>query len=289
MKSYWSEYWAQGYITSFGQDIKGNYTGKLKDCWLELGNELKENSKILDLGTGNGALIDLIQKNISKGLNFTGIDPATINLDATKDIHGTFLSGVFAEALPFEEEKFDAVISQFALEYSDVQVSIEEMLRVLKPKGVVQIICHDINSDIVVPNVQILESAIRVQATMVPVISEIINAIQNESDTEKVHSAFLKKLINDDIKINPHAINATLLTNFYEFILKNRSIDLNKAFSLFQSELEGLIFRLTDLKSAAAKNSAVYSLLSEFCEIEKTDLIDSNREKIGTLYKGYKN
>lgn len=288
MKAYWSDYWKQGYITSFGQDIKGNYTGKLKNCWLEFSEKLKENSKVLDIGSGNGALIDLIQKNVSMDIKFTGIDPATINLNTTKYIKGDFLSGVYAEALPFENEHFDAVISQFALEYSDINVSVIEMLRVLKPNGLVQIICHNIDSDIVVPNIIILDSARRVKKTMVPILSDIINAIQKNSDNEVILSASLNKLINDDKKINPHAINATLLINFYEFILKNRSIDLNKAFSLFKSELDGLIYRLEDLKSAADKNSTVYSLLSELCEIEKVDLIDSNKEKIGRLYKGYK-
>ena len=33
MSNYWSQYWQQGYLTSFGEDIENNYEGLLKNVW----------------------------------------------------------------------------------------------------------------------------------------------------------------------------------------------------------------------------------------------------------------
>ena len=77
MENYWSEYWSQGYLTSFGQDIKKNYTGKLKQSWIGFASELSPQCKILDIGTGNGALIQLIHDSSKDQLSFIGIDKAT--------------------------------------------------------------------------------------------------------------------------------------------------------------------------------------------------------------------
>ncbi|MBQ4831664.1 class I SAM-dependent methyltransferase [Pseudoalteromonas sp. MMG010] len=291
MKDYWSEYWSQGFITSFGQDIKRNYTGLLKNCWLEFTDTLEKNSRILDIGTGNGALIELIQTGSKAEYQFVGIDSATINKNVSETIKGQFISNIKAEKMPFKDNEFDAVISQFALEYSDITLSINELFRVLTSGGQFQLICHDVNSDIVLPNIQILESALRVKNNFLTPLQSLVSTILATSDEADIQSkvAVIDDLLIEEKTIHALAINATQMPAFFSFLLKNRKIDLNKAFSLFKQELEGLIYRLNDLQHAAQNSACVHELLLLHCQnVEKTYLIDNNKEKIGTLYKGRK-
>ena len=289
MKNYWSDYWAQGYLTSFGQDIKSNYTGKLKSCWLNFSEKLNSNDKVLDIGTGNGALIQLIQESSSVKFNFVGVDKAVVKEKVVGIESSIILSNVSAEHLPFETEEFDAIVTQFAIEYSELVRSIPELFRVLKQGGLYQVVCHEIDSDIVKPNILILESAIRVQSELLAPLKQLINALKKEdNDLINNNISIVNKCVELEKKIHPLAIRGTRYTDFYHFILKNRKIDLEKAYYLFSQELEGLIYRLSDLKQAALSAQYLKQILASEGSVYKETLIDSNKEYIGTLYRGYK-
>jgi ubiquinone/menaquinone biosynthesis C-methylase UbiE len=288
MKNYWSDYWSQGYLTSFGQDIKNNYTGKLKLSWLEFTKQLKRNDKILDVGTGNGALIQLIQENNDNRFRIVGVDQAQVNDQVVKNIYGEIQANVQAESLPFADAYFDAVVAQFALEYSDLASSIPELFRVLKPGGFYQVICHELDSDIVQPNILILDSALRVEARLLPHLKVLITALA-KGDTDLINKQ--KALINVELEKEKHihklAISGTQFIDFYNFVLNNPHIDLDKAAKLFYQELNGLIYRLKDLKQAAINSATIYELINQNKPyIEK--LVDLNGEYIGTLYRGCK-
>ena len=289
MENYWSEYWSQGYLTSFGQDIKKNYTGKLKQSWIGFASELSPQCKILDIGTGNGALIQLIHDSSKDQLNFIGIDKATVAKSVTGVPDSSILSDVSAETLPFENNEFDAIVAQFAIEYSELSKSISELFRVLKPGGLYQIVCHEIDSDIVKPNMLILESAVRVRSDLLTPLKQLIDELKKD-DNAQVNSLIktINNLIQLERQVHPHAVNGTRYPDFFQFILNNKKIDLERAYQLFTQELEGLIFRLSDLKQAALNSQDISQLLLLGDKTFQEALVDSNNEYIGTLYKGRK-
>ncbi|RXE96469.1 class I SAM-dependent methyltransferase [Pseudoalteromonas phenolica] len=181
MKNHWSEYWSQGYITSFGEAFKMNYQGEIKFLWQGFSRTLDKHSKVLDVGTGNGAVIELIQA-VSEH-ECVGIDLAKINNEVTKQINGHFISHVSAEKMPFKNEEFDAVISQFALEYSDVDLSLSETHRILKPEGKLHLVCHHKSSIIVKPNRQILEAGYAVKEHVLADLKGLVNVLMNNEPT----------------------------------------------------------------------------------------------------------
>ncbi len=84
----------------------------------------KIEGSVLDIGCGTGIL--------SEGLdNVVGIDIAIGMVKAYKEKFGRVVLGD-AHALPFKDESFDYVISNFALHWTDLKKTIPEAIRVCK-------------------------------------------------------------------------------------------------------------------------------------------------------------
>ena len=82
--------------------------------------------QILDIGSGTGMLRKLTNRDL-------------IELDISFDmcqVSGGVAVNADAESLPFKDASFDGVLSSLALQWSaDLDKSLAEVLRVLKPKG----------------------------------------------------------------------------------------------------------------------------------------------------------
>jgi len=275
MSNYWSQYWKQGHLTSFGEDIKGNYKGELKKIWGDYFSKLNANDYVIDIGTGNGALIELALQGISVDCKFLGIDYAELHITEDKltdNVNVSFMEHVAAEILPFEKNSFNGVISQFALEYSDVSRSIVEISRVLKPKGTFQFVCHHEQSTIVLPNNAILsatenimkqDGAFETASILVKLLSE--NGHDKLNAKEAVRNK-LNRQLADIASTDEAALYATNFPKFIQTIFSKRSdTEKQEIIEQFSQELNGLILRLNDLKKAALTEMRKSELL-EHCK-----------------------
>jgi ubiquinone/menaquinone biosynthesis C-methylase UbiE len=155
---HWESYYRGGRLAACPTGPDANYTLELRDIWIEFFGSLANGARILDIGTGNGA-IPLIARQTAESLGRTydihGADLARIN--PSRDVPGgarlfagiAFHPGVAAEKLPFETASFTAVSGQYALEYSDIRQSLAQVLRVLKPGAGAQFLMHHADSIIV--------------------------------------------------------------------------------------------------------------------------------------------
>ncbi len=145
----WTRYWANGAMHSCSGSYDDQYGDTIAKFWLRCFDSLPVGSRILDIGTGNGPLPRLLF-NLSNRPDLTcdAIDlamPRPTWLDkVTPDMRSRvrFHSHCCAESLPFPDRTFDLVISQWGMEYTDLGRSSEEVLRVLKPSGMVKLIVH---------------------------------------------------------------------------------------------------------------------------------------------------
>lgn len=126
--------------------------------WRQTFGGLTSGCRVLDVATGNGVLLSWASQVASErglALELTGIDAADIDplrfvvsgQTALREV--TFHGGVGAESLPFDDAVFDCVVSQFGLEYSDLDASLAEAARVLAPGGSLHWLAHDAYSDVV--------------------------------------------------------------------------------------------------------------------------------------------
>jgi ubiquinone/menaquinone biosynthesis C-methylase UbiE len=153
---HWNEYWTtSNSVHSFseGQYSKG-YDGELRSIWNAVFNSLPKSAQGIDIGCGNGGLALLA---VQSGNNFDmyGCDAANImplaSVDTTQEHFKmlpqiTFCPNMKAEDLSFEDNHFDFALSQFGIEYSDLNLSIPQVLRVLKPGGRFIAMLHHKNS-----------------------------------------------------------------------------------------------------------------------------------------------
>lgn len=123
----WTNYWQTGNLHScLVTRSEGEEDVPVHDHdWRQFFGALEDGARILDVGTGNGAVAQLAYdtgKQGDKHFEVHGVDAAEISTAGPSDgetgeVH--FHAAVPMESLPFEDDWFDCVVSQYALEYSD--------------------------------------------------------------------------------------------------------------------------------------------------------------------------
>jgi SAM-dependent methyltransferase len=117
--------------------------------------------RLLDVACGTGVLARTALPRVGPGGSVTGLDPLRGMLAVAEEIEsGVIWEQGTAESLPFPDESFDAVVSQFGLMFfTDREAAIREMVRVLVPGGKLGVAVWDVlaKSPAYAPEVAILD------------------------------------------------------------------------------------------------------------------------------------
>lgn len=153
-KQVWSSYWAGGALHSCIGSYTDNYSGAVGDFWQARFQCLRTGSRVLDLATGNGALPLLLQgyADAEREIRIDAVDLAEVAppwLQPSRHPDITFHSGVAMEDLPFMDQSFDLIVSQFGLEYASWPQALYEILRVGKPDATAAFVMHHADSVLV--------------------------------------------------------------------------------------------------------------------------------------------
>lgn len=157
-QEHWENYYRGGALATAPMDGERGFDQEIAEAWESFFHVLPDSAVVLDIGTGNGivlAFASALARRLRRQWALYGTDLAQIN--PTQDVPSAhrlfsncrFYPGVASENLPFEADAFDAVCGHYALEYSDIEVSVSELARVLKPGGVGQFILHHTESELV--------------------------------------------------------------------------------------------------------------------------------------------
>lgn len=161
----WDRFWSYDRLSSFGTGAgAGNYGEPIAAGWRTFFQALPEGARVLDIATGNGAIAVMAVES-RKDLRVTGTDLASIrpqafvSRDKAKLGKIRFLSKTPAEQLPLAEGSFDAIVSQYGIEYSDMERSVPEAVRVLAPGGRLRFACHAAEGSVVAKTKQAIVDA----------------------------------------------------------------------------------------------------------------------------------
>lgn len=104
--------------------------------WLNAHWPNGDNIRMLDIGCGNGALLNELSDRISKG---SGVDLSTAILERARKLNegNTHINfeAITGPQLPFEDNSFEVVTSLLSFRYLDWDPLMEEIKRVLVPGG----------------------------------------------------------------------------------------------------------------------------------------------------------
>jgi SAM-dependent methyltransferase len=186
---HWENYYRGGALTSCPVGGGIGYTKELKDVWVKFFSGFPDGARILDVGTGNGA-VALIARQAAEaagkhyeihGTDLAQIDPIRYVKDGERLFAGIrFHPMVATEHLPFEASSFEAVSGQYALEYTAIDRALRDIYRVLKSGGLAQFILHHAES-IVTRNA--LESLS--QSALVLEESKILRKLRRHLEAER--------------------------------------------------------------------------------------------------------
>ena len=149
----WTRYWQAGALHSLAGSFDGNYSGAIRAFWEQAFAPLGAGHRVLDIGTGNGALPALLCELRGDALPRTdAIDLASPDPAWLASAPGPcqerirFHAGMPAEDTGFADARFDLAVSQYGLEYSDLARSLPEVARITASGGRLALVVHHAGS-----------------------------------------------------------------------------------------------------------------------------------------------
>lgn len=151
----WSIYWHQNRLHSCVSTSTGDDSKQIDLFWRRFARGLPEGAAVLDLATGNGA-VPAVLIDEKPSLHVSAVDKAVI--EPRKYLRGhrelaqvTFFPSVDLLELPFPTASFDAITSQFGIEYAPLSAAAISAARVLRSGGTIAFLLHHQDSEILQP------------------------------------------------------------------------------------------------------------------------------------------
>ncbi len=297
----WSNYWQGRTAAQSGSALVGiEDHPQIQSFWVESFAKLPKNACALDLACGAGTVAKVLN-----GLGFTdisGLDISSAAIDVLKkslpDV-STFVSS--ADATPFEDAKFDVIVSQYGFEYGDFEAVIPEIARILKPGGRFLALSHKADGAIYREVSQQLEQITAIEQTgfidAARGIFEVAMTKDSFKTPEEVDQVFrpaqakLLELAKTHKRLAEHIYFST------QRMFKQRSQyhykDIVNWLDGTDHEVKSFIGRMTSMKTAAIYSQKMDGFMSAFSKsglemCEPRVLIDDIQEELGWVFDGVK-
>lgn len=293
----WSTYWRRATITTFSGPFGQNYDREIKAFWHAQFERLEAGARIVDLGTGNGAIALLAKKyseEHERGFSVAGIDYADIRPVEDLNFHDDwrplldaieFRANVRIEHTGLPARSVNLLTSQYGFEYAEPQAAVAEARRILKPGGWLAAILHNDESLVVrqakdaVRQAQLClqkEKLDKRVEQLVRAIGEATSAYRRRQLKHNPKTEHLRKKLNAAIaRVNQHAEGYEDPEGFLgRFIPSLMTVfDTHKDKSMrekleyvrwLRADYESYRARMADLQSAALSRESFHTLIREF-------------------------
>ncbi len=154
-RTHWERYYRSGAVATGPGGPDGGYVGVVRTLWVDYFGTLPDGACIVDIGTGNGAIVE-IALHVARhrgvrfdvhGVDIAAIDPFRDVPAAAGRLHGAhFHPCTPAERLPFASASVDAASGHYALEYTDMAATLAELARVLRAGASARFVLHHAES-----------------------------------------------------------------------------------------------------------------------------------------------
>lgn len=148
----WDEFWAsEGARGGCLPNAMAKIDAVQAECWRSLARSLRPRAKTLDLATGDGRVMAHMLA-ARADLRPVGVDLAGRLPPPPKGCR--VRTGIRMEKLPFADDSFACVTSQFGFEYGDIALVAAQIARVLPTGGQLGLIMHRKDGPILAHNVR---------------------------------------------------------------------------------------------------------------------------------------
>lgn len=257
----WDSYWQDNRLYCEGPGSEPNIAAKFDGHWTQTAASLPEGARVLDLACGNGYValtVARVAREAGRSVTIDAIDSAAIDpiryLTQLSDLTGavTFHGRTLMEELPFEPATFDAVYSQYGIEFGALTKACSEVGRVLKPGGAISILALPTGTAFVEPLLRKAEQSRRIiQNTKLFEISAAVAQALHTSETSgdnRKPELYLQKFSAEVERVmanvNDADIGATtaVIATIQDILTKRKQISIGVQLGA----MEKLKTRLTD-------------------------------------------
>ena len=278
---HWAAYYRGGALVSCPVNTGLNYDQEVRDEWVAFFSTLPDGARILDIGTGNGA-IALIAKDTGAeksldfrilGVDLADIDPPKFVPDGETLLAGIeFHGGVSTETLPFDAAAFEAVSGQYIVEYTNIPATLVECARVLVPGGACQLILHHVDSAVVANARESLAQAVRVrgESGLMAEFRRYCELIGESADrAEPARQGFIAagRELEEEASNSSNPLFINYVLDSITRLLENRPrlghAGLLEQAGRLEQLIEDWVSRLDDLVSAALDADGMQALAGE--------------------------
>ena len=287
----WSNYWNKGTLTTFHKSFQNNYDHEFLTFWQQCFDQIKAGQTVVDLATGNGAVISLLDRHNQKPqleINAFAVDYSTVNktfFDQIKHLNCTLLEQTAVESTGLDTGSVDHAYSQYGIEYSDLDQSIQELDRILKKQGAqIHFILHHQSSAVVsdgrssLAQIEMANVNLDIPDTVKNILPIIDHVKNNPNDAASKSQA---DLLRDELnyKVNrliqfanqqtdPGYVNYFLsgISTLFQPNQGNLEDKLNTLTEI-DAETQSLQQRMQDLVSVALSDEAVSALCQQLTQI----------------------
>ena len=276
---HWASYYRSGALVSCPTNPEPYYTMEVREAWARFFSALIDGDRILDIGTGNGPVALIAKETATENgcdiridaVDRADIDPHRHVPNGEKLLQGIrFHGGVSAEALPFRDRQFNAVSGQYILEYTEIDETLAECARVLKPGGSCQFILHHSDSIIVSNARQSLRQAEFIDhcETLEKLERYCAAAESDAADRDTAREAIYK--VGELLQVRSRKSDNPILIKFVidsvSNILATRSRmtgdELSQRIASLRKELDRWVRRLKDMVSVAMSDKEMDALVN---------------------------
>jgi len=254
----WVDYWQQdGDSGEVFVNSKGQRHPALAEYWSAVFESVPGGAAVIDIASGAGSIFAHLPAD--HGLDLFAADIAEEALQALADrIPGVTTSVCSADAVPYDDGRFDLVVSQFGIEYAGID-AFTEAARLLAPGGHMAGLCHVEDGYIDSNNKAQLEEARLVKETDFIGLAIDLTRAGFTDDPEAMRrseTAFVPVMqkIAAGMRRCPRGIHSHLYQGFQNLFERRRSYDkadITTWLGQMHGELDKNIDRLSRMRAAA--------------------------------------
>lgn len=266
----WTNYWQkEGAGGEVYVDKNGGKSPFLSHFWqkrFSLFNKDNETKKVIDIASGAGSIFVELPKEHSFELFAADVSSHALEqLNARIDNVRTTVCS--ANAIPFDDQYFDVVLSQFGIEYGG-NAAFEEATRLLNKGGELVFLCHYEDGSIdsrnkielagayLVKEIKFVEKAISVTQSA---FSGDVEAFNKECDS----FVEVEPKLAEFCQGHPNGVHAYLYSGFKKLFSQRKSYqegDIVKWLEQMALEVDKSILRLKEMRKAALNVSDMQNI-----------------------------